>query len=131
MNAKNTALKLNEDYNKQMASNMVIAAAQNRRGGSVQGMASAAESEYEWDLAYAAFEGDLNYLNRMSEADSAGRAADAAGIGARTSLGMGLLNAGIAGYQAQAMENQIGGKSGGKTTTKNSGTEAPGRQYGF
>jgi len=50
---KQTALALNNAFNKTMASNAVLSAAQMRRGGSVTQIANAAEDQYNWDLDFA------------------------------------------------------------------------------
>ena len=46
-------MNLNADFNKAMASDAVIGAAQMRRGGSVAAVASAAEKKFNWDIDFA------------------------------------------------------------------------------
>ncbi len=50
MQGKADGLSLASSYNKTQATNAVVSAAQNRRGGSVTAISDAAESGYEFDL---------------------------------------------------------------------------------
>lgn len=56
---KAAALDLTVQFNKMMASNAVMSAAQGRSGGSVEAVASAAEAQYEWDMDYTALSSEI------------------------------------------------------------------------
>jgi len=53
LNGKITALNLNTYFNDTMANQAVMNAAQGRRGATVEAIASAAETQYNWDLDYS------------------------------------------------------------------------------
>ena len=92
LNAKSTSLGLISKYNESQARNAVVSASQGRRGGSVTAISEAAKSGLDWDLEYAKLNGDLNYMNRVAEGDSARRAGDVAMSSAYATGAMSLFN---------------------------------------
>lgn len=53
LQGKITALNLNTHFNDAMANQVVMNAAQGRRGATVESLASSAEKQYNWDLDYS------------------------------------------------------------------------------
>ncbi len=101
MNAKSTSLALEQKYNNQMASDAVIAASQNRRGGSVAAIRSSAADALDWDLEYTRLGGDLAYMNRMAEASSYKTAGQVGKSSGYASAAMSL-------YDSYSKKKQIG-----------------------
>lgn len=120
MKGKETAMNLSMEFNKSMASDMVMAAAQGRRGGSVEAIASAAEKQYNWDVDYAKFSAKLQESGFTSQASQYGMA------GKQSLLGSFVKAAGQAGnYMSQASA------IGGSTKPKDSGTLYEGGASGW
>ncbi len=105
MQGKNTALNLSQDYNRARASDVVMAAAQNRRGGSVAGIARAAEEQYVWDVDFADFSAKLQEMGYQSQATQYGLAAK------QTLLGGTIGAIGGAGLTAYSNMSAIGGST--------------------
>lgn len=59
MNSNKVALELTRQFNNTMASNAVMAAAQGRRGGSVDAIGRAATAGYNWDINFAELSRDI------------------------------------------------------------------------
>ncbi len=126
-NAKTFSLGLTEDYNRQMASDVVVAAAQNRRGATVQSMANSAEDQLAWDISYAELEGQMQASGKNIEAMAANpydyyQEGYVGSINTKNAgdleFGTGLLNAGLSAGTSAIMYNQIGSKDKPKTTAK-------------
>lgn len=62
LQADYTAANLKREFNRTMASNAVIAAAQGRSGGSVEQIASAAEAQYNWDADFSQLSAEYQEL---------------------------------------------------------------------
>ena len=67
-NGKITTMNMTQAFNKSRASDVVMAAAQNRRGGSVAAIASASEAQYNWDLDLAAMGTKLEEMGYQANA---------------------------------------------------------------
>ena len=104
MEASKTALGLQMNFNRRMGADAVVAASQNRRGGSVDAIANAAAEALDWDLAFAKLSGDINYSNRMAESSSYSQAGQA-------SQSAGYLSAGISLFNDYQTNKQIGGRT--------------------
>jgi len=104
MEASKTALSLQMNFNKRMGADAVVAASQNRRGGSVDAIANAAAEALDWDLGFAKLSGDINYSNRMAESSSYSTAGQVA-------QGAGFLSAGVSLFSDYQKSKQIGGRT--------------------
>ncbi len=92
-NGKITAMNMTYAFNKSRASDVVMAAAQNRRGGSVAAVASASEAQYNWDLDLAAMGTKLEEMGYQSNATEYAAAADyAGGTGMLTNVSTSMIN---------------------------------------
>ena len=91
LNGQVYGMQLEANFNRAMASDVVMAASQHRRGGSVQAIAQAATKQFNWDLDFAEMSTEIQML---------GANANLAALDSATSSAMsqGLLNAGIRGY---------------------------------
>lgn len=69
LQGKADVLSLKRQFNKAMASNAVIGAAQGRRGGSVAQIASAAESQYNWDANFVKMQADMQISGFDAQAE--------------------------------------------------------------
>ena len=84
-------MQLEANFNKAMASDVVMAASQHRRGGSVAAIAQAATKQFNWDMDFAEMSTEINMMGldaNLAALDSAQSAA----------MSEGILNAGISGY---------------------------------
>ena len=111
LNGKATALNLTNDFNKSMASDAVMAAAQGRSGGSVAGIARAAEAQYNWDVDFAELSAKIQESGYTAQAAQYG-------MGARQTLLGGAL--GAVGGAATTYYDTMG-KIGGSTRPKTTG----------
>ena len=111
MQGKATALNLTEQYNKSRASDVVMAAAQGRRGGSVEGIARAAEAQYNWDMDFAEMSAQIQELGYSAQAQQYD-------VGATQSLLGGAIGA-IGGAATTYYDTM--GKIGGSTKPKTTG----------
>lgn len=75
MNSNNVALQLSRQFNNTMASNAVIAAAQGRKGPTVEAVGRAAEAQYNWDVDFTELSRDIQARGIESMALSAETAA--------------------------------------------------------
>lgn len=75
---KQTALQLNSYFNESMANQVVMSAAQGRRGGSAQAVGEAATAQYNWDLDYTELATQVEISGLKAEELSATRAASIA-----------------------------------------------------
>ncbi len=98
------ALELTKNFNKTQASNAVMAAAQGRKGGSVDAIASAAESQLNWDATFMKLTNDITYQQQMSKASGY----KSAGL---ISMGMGTASAGVEGMKTAQKLYSIGGST--------------------
>jgi len=106
LQGKADVLALTKDFNKSMASDAVMGAAQNRKGGSVAAVASAAQSQYDWDKDFTEMSTKIaesgyksQYIAEMGRAEQAGIAADAAKkIGMSSAIGSTLSSVGSSLY---------------------------------
>ena len=81
MQGEADSLMLQRQFNKTMASNTVMAAAQGRSGGSVEGIAQAAEQQYNWDADFTKLSAQLQESGYQSQAQQYGNAASSALVG--------------------------------------------------
>jgi len=84
-------MNLQKNFNKSMASDVVMAASQHRRGGSVEAMARAAEKQFNWDMDFAELSTEIQMMGanaNIASLDSAQKSA----------FGQGILNAGISAF---------------------------------
>ena len=81
MQGEADALQLQRQFNQTMASNTVMAAAQGRSGGSVEGIAQAAEQQYNWDADFTKLSAQLQESGYQSQAQQYGNAASSALVG--------------------------------------------------
>lgn len=63
------SLQLLKDFNKTMASNAVISAAQGRSGGSVTQIAQAAEAQYNWDSDFTKLSAQIQSSGYIAQAE--------------------------------------------------------------
>lgn len=84
MQGEASSLMLQQQFNKQMASNVVMAAAQGRRGGSVEQIGMAAEQQLNWDQDFAKLSAQIEESGYMSQAKQYGMAASSALLGGAT-----------------------------------------------
>lgn len=85
------SMQLQRDFNNTMASNAVMAAAQGRRGGSVEAIGSAAESQLNWDMEFSELSRDIQTKGLDSMAVSSSKASSSASrsaIGEAASTGL-------------------------------------------
>ncbi len=120
LNGKATALNLTNDFNKSMASDAVIAAAQGRSGGSVAGIARAAEAQYNWDVDFAELSAQIQESGYTAQATQYGMASK------QTLLGGAL---GAIGGAATTYYDTMG-KIGGSTKTTGFTTHKGGATWG-
>jgi len=85
------ALQLHHRYNKTMASNVVMAAAQGRSGASVEAMAGAARQQFNWDADFTRLAADIEAHGHQSQAAQYGIAAESAMMGGSLSAIQGGL----------------------------------------
>jgi len=88
MQGRKTAMDLSSAFNKSMASDVVMAAAQGRRGGSVQAVAGAAEKQFNWDVDFAAMSANIQETGYLGQAEQYGMAG-------KYAQGAGMLSAGM------------------------------------
>ncbi len=92
MKGEADSLQLQRQFNKTMASNAVMAAAQGRRGVSVEGVAQAAQQQLNWDQDFTKLSAEIEESGYQSQAAQYGKAASASllggSIGAITGAGM-------------------------------------------
>lgn len=81
LQGKADVLSLKRQFNKSMASNAVIGAAQGRRGGSVAQIASAAESQFNWDANFVKMQADMQESGFNAQAEQLKIASDSALVG--------------------------------------------------
>ena len=74
-------LSLQQNFNKTMASNAVMGAAQGRRGGSVDAVASAAEAKFNWDSDFTEISANIRANGYDAQAAQYDIAASQAFIG--------------------------------------------------
>jgi len=91
MNGAAYGMRLETNFNKSMASDVIMAASQHRRGGSVQAIAQAATKQFNWDMDFA---------EMSTEIQAMGLKANIASLDAaqKSAMGEGLVNAGISAY---------------------------------
>ncbi len=111
MQGKNVALSLSQEYNKSRASDVVMAAAQNRRGGSVEGIARASEQQYNWDVDYAEMSANLQESGLEAQAKQYD-------IASKQTLLGGALGAVAQGANYYDTMGKIGGSSQPATASK-------------
>ena len=87
------AMKMTQSFNRAMSSDVVMAAAQHRKGGSVTAMASAAERQFNWDIDFAKASSEIQQAGLRANLESLDRAAN-------NTLSEGIVNAGISGYNS-------------------------------
>ena len=81
MQGEADSLAMHRQLNKTLASNTVMAAAQGRSGGSVEGIASAATQQYNWDADFDKLSAEIEQGGYESQAAQYGAAASTALIG--------------------------------------------------
>jgi len=81
MQGEADSLNLLRDFNKTMASNVVMAAAQGRSGGSVEAIASAAEAQYNWDTDFTKLSAEIQSRGYQAQAAQYGIAGTQAMVG--------------------------------------------------
>ena len=81
MQGEADSLNLLRDFNKTMASNIVMAAAQGRSGGSVEQIASAAEAQYNWDADFTKLSAEIQAGGYQAQAAQYGIAGTQAMVG--------------------------------------------------
>jgi len=81
MQGEADALNLQRQFNQTMASNVVMAAAQGRSGGSVEQMARAGEEQYRWDADFTRLSAQIQESGYQAQATQYGAAASTALIG--------------------------------------------------
>ena len=81
MEGEAAALQMQQQFNKQMASNAVMAAAQGRSGGSVEQIGMAAQQQYNWDADFTKLSAQIEESGHRSQATQYGRAASTSLIG--------------------------------------------------
>jgi len=100
MQGKQESLSMLRMFNKGMASNAVMAAAQGRSGGSVEAIAQASEQQYNWDINTVELNAELQARGYQSQAAQYGAASSQAMVGG--SLGAvsgGLMDMGTSLYK--------------------------------
>ncbi len=75
-------MQLTQSFNKSMASDVVMAASQNRRGGSVAAIASASESQFNWDIDFAELSTEIKMTGLEFNMEAAKLAGDTAATAA-------------------------------------------------
>jgi len=88
LEGKKYALRLTEDYNQAMASDVVMSYAQGRSGGSVQGISNAASKQFNWDLDMADFAVEMNEMGYNNEIEAVDRARNSLLATTATEFGM-------------------------------------------
>ena len=91
LNGQVYGMQLEANFNRAMASDVVMAASQHRRGGSVQAIAQAATKQFNWDLDFAEMSTEIQMLGANANLAALDQATSSA-------MSQGLLNAGISGY---------------------------------
>lgn len=81
MEGEASALMLQQQFNKQMASNAVMAAAQGRSGGSVEGIATAAAQQLNWDQDFTKLSAEIEESGYQAQARQYGMAASSSLLG--------------------------------------------------
>jgi len=81
MQGEADALNLQRQFNKTMASNVVMAAAQGRSGESVAGIARAGEEQLRWDADFARLSAQIQEQGYKAQATQYGAASSTALIG--------------------------------------------------
>jgi len=84
-------MQLEANFNKSMASDVVMAASQHRRGGSVEAIAQAATKQFNWDMDFANMSTEIQMMGLNANIASLDSAQNAA-------LSEGIVNAGISAY---------------------------------
>ena len=108
MQGNKASLDLLKDFNKTMASNAVISAAQGRTGPTVSAVSSAAESQYNWDSDFTKLSSDIEAKGYSAQAKQYDIASTTSLIGgALSSIGGASSNVGYNLYS-------IGGSTKGK-----------------
>lgn len=77
LQGKADILQMQTKFNRTMASNVVMSAAQMRSGGSVEAMASAAKEQFNWDVDFTELSAEIEATGSISQATQYGIAADA------------------------------------------------------
>lgn len=100
MQGKADALQLQRQFNQTMASNTVMAAAQGRSGGSVEGISRAAQQQFNWDADFTQLSAQIEESGYRAQASQYGTAASTALIGgAAGAISGGLQDIGKSLYQ--------------------------------
>ncbi len=100
MQGKADALQLQRQFNQTMASNTVMAAAQGRRGGSVEQIGMAAEQQFNWDADFTKLSAQIEESGYRAQASQYGMAAGTALMGgAAGAISGGLQDIGTSLYQ--------------------------------
>lgn len=107
------ALSLIQQFNKSMASDTVMAAAQGRSGGSVSAIASASEAQFNWDSDFTELSAKIREEGYLAQKKQAEIASDYAMIGGITSALTG------AGASAASSLYSIGGSTKPQTLSNN------------
>ena len=81
MQGEADALQLQRQFNQTMASNVVMAAAQGRSGGSVEQIGMAAQQQFNWDADFTRLSAQLQESGYQAQAAQYGAAASTALIG--------------------------------------------------
>ncbi len=81
MQGEADSLQLQRQFNQTMASNTVMAAAQGRSGGSVEGVAQAAQQQLNWDQDFTKMSAEIEESGYRSQATQYGKAATGSLIG--------------------------------------------------
>lgn len=95
MEGEASSLMLQRQFNKQMASDVVMAAAQGRSGPSVTGIARAAAQQLNWDQDFTKLSAEIEEKGYQSQVAQYGRAAGAALLGGT----LGKITGGMMDYQ--------------------------------
>mgnify|MGYP000503973946 FL=1 len=95
MQGEADSLMLQRQFNKTMASNTVMAAAQGRSGGSVEGIATAAQQQLNWDQDFTKLSAEIEEKGYQAQATQYGKAAGASLIGGS----LGAVTGGYMDYQ--------------------------------
>ena len=104
MQGEADALTLQRQFNQTMASNVVMAAAQGRTGGSVAQIAAAGEEQFRWDADFARLSAQIQESGYQAQAAQYG----IAGKGALIGGGLGAVAGGLMGMEKSLYT--IGGK---------------------
>lgn len=96
--AKADIMQLQTQFNRVMANNAVMAAAQGRRGGSVEQIAKAAEAKFNWDKDFTKLSSEIQSGGYKAQAEQYALAANTASTGKDVAFSKMMMDVGTSLY---------------------------------